>query len=89
MMRNPTAVQRAIKAGSNARLGEHGVEIRLPLVRLTTDAGISGFGRCHTTQKGAQELLGQELSALFSETTGVADPWLAFELPLPSGQPEA
>src|SRR5207245_1083441 len=43
---------------------------------------ITGFGRCHTTPEGAQGLLGQELSALFSETTGVAEGWLAFEFPL-------
>src|SRR5258706_15262116 len=74
--------RRPRKAGSNARLGEHGVEIRLPLLRLTTDTGVSGFGRCSATPEQAQRLLGQEISALFSGETGVAEPWLAFEFPL-------
>src|SRR5262245_18774034 len=69
-------------AGCNARLGEHGIEIRVPLLRLTTDTGFSGFGRCPTTPEQAQRLLGQEFSALCSETKGVDDAWLCFEFPL-------
>ncbi|HLK57920.1 MAG TPA: enolase C-terminal domain-like protein [Chthonomonadaceae bacterium] len=74
--------RRPRNAGSNARLGDHGIEIRVPLVRLTTDSGVSGFGRCPTTPEQAQRLLGQELSALFSPQTGVLDAWLPFEFPL-------
>ena len=74
--------QRPRKAGSNARLGEHGIEIRVPIVRLTTDTGVSGFGLCRVLPEQANTLLGQELSALFSEEKGVSDSWLAFEFPL-------
>src|SRR5262245_41331546 len=39
--------RRPRKAGSNARLGEHGIAIRIPILRVTTADGARGFGACH------------------------------------------
>ena len=34
-------------AGSNARLGAHGGRVHVPLLRVTTQNGASGFSVCH------------------------------------------
>ena len=69
-------------AGSNARLGEHGDRVRVPLLRLTTPDGVSGFGVCRASREQGMALLGQRLSDLFAESGGVREEWLAFEFPL-------
>jgi L-rhamnonate dehydratase len=69
-------------AGSNARLGEHGDRVRVPLARITTRGGASGFGVCRAGRERAAEMLGRRLSDLFAEGGGVREPWLAFECPL-------
>jgi len=69
-------------AGSNARLGEHGDHVRVPLARVTTHNGASGFGVCRAGRERAAELLGRSLSDLFAEGRGVREPYLAFEYPL-------
>lgn len=70
-------------AGSNARLGEHGVTVRVPIARLTTGDGATGFGQCHATVKQSQTLLGRPLSELFAaDGDGVAEPWRRWEYPL-------
>lgn len=76
------AGQRPRNAGSNARLGEHGRAIRLPITRLTTSDGASGFGFSRAGPELAARLLGMPLSQAFSSATGVADEWRAFEFPL-------
>ena len=43
--------ERPRAAGSNARLGSHGRVIRLPLLRLTTSDGATGFGHCSATRE--------------------------------------
>lgn len=73
--------QRPRHAGSNARLGPHGLDVRVPLVRITTDDGASGFGLCHATRERAAQLVGQPLDALFGERGVMAD-WLEFDFPL-------
>jgi L-alanine-DL-glutamate epimerase-like enolase superfamily enzyme len=68
-------------AGSNARLGFHGDRLRLPLVRLTTSDGATGFGRCGATRDQLATLLGANLEDLMSG--GAVDPaWERFEYPL-------
>ena len=74
--------ERPREAGCNARLAVHGLTVRVPLLRLTTDDGLSGFGLCQTDDKQAARLLGQPLDRLFSAETGVLDPWLPFEFPI-------
>ncbi len=69
-------------AGSNARLGEHGDHVRVPLARVRTHNGASGFGVCRAGRKRAAELLGRSLSDLLAEGRGVREPYLAFEYPL-------
>lgn len=69
-------------AGSNARLGAHGITIRVPILRLTASDGSSGFGACRAPVEQAATLLGQPLDTLFSAGSGVADAWRAFDYPL-------
>ncbi len=74
--------QRPRNAGSNARLGDHGRVVRVPIARITTEDGASGFGVCRATQAQAATLPGQRLNDLFSPTQGTADDWLLFDYPL-------
>ena len=69
-------------AGSNARLNEHGAFIRLPIMRLKTEDGSSGFGLCLASRDHASRLLGKRLGEVFLVNQGVAEPWLAFDYPL-------
>jgi L-rhamnonate dehydratase len=69
-------------AGSNARLGTHGDIIRVPLLRLTTMAGIRGFGICFAQRDQIITLLDRRLDEVFDEATGVRVPWLAMEYAL-------
>ncbi|MBV9868622.1 MAG: hypothetical protein JO316_24975 [Abitibacteriaceae bacterium] len=74
--------QRPRNAGSNARLGEHGQKVRVPLARLTTDDGSSGLGMCWLTPERAQMALGVALDDLFSSAHGVAEAWRWLDYPL-------
>jgi L-rhamnonate dehydratase len=69
-------------AGCNARLGSHGDTIRVPILRLSTSDGASGFGICWAGAEQIQSLVGQPLDALFNAETGTRDAWLAFDTPL-------
>jgi L-rhamnonate dehydratase len=69
-------------AGSNARLGDHGLTIRVPIVRLTTEDGATGFGRSRAAREALEPLLGERLSAAFALERGATDRWLACEYPL-------
>jgi len=74
--------KRPRSAGANARLGVHGDHVVLPLVRLATDTGVSGFGFCWAGPDSANALLGMPLDALFSEAEGVLEAGRAYEFPL-------
>lgn len=69
-------------AGSNARLGPHGKQVAVPLLRVVTDQGAVGFGRCRAAPEQAAQLLGMPLSALFQPDQGVMPAWRAFDYPL-------
>src|SRR5262245_7809812 len=69
-------------AGSNARLGNHGLAIQLPIARITASDGSSGFGLCSASREQAATLLGMPLDTLFSPATSTAEQWLAFDYPL-------
>lgn len=73
--------QRPRAAGSNARLGEHGSTIRLPIVRLTGDDGARGFGRCRAEPAALQGLLGATLDEVITPD-GVVERWWPCEYPL-------
>jgi L-rhamnonate dehydratase len=91
-MREPTTIvsvewarlegRRPRKAGRNARLGEHGDVVRVPLARLRTADGATGFGVCWADHEAAEALLGQRLDAVFSPEQGVAADARAFDFPL-------
>jgi len=68
-------------AGSNARLGPHGATIRLPIVRITTADGASGFGRCGATAMSLDSLVGQDIDTLVS-TDGAEPACIPVEYPL-------
>jgi L-rhamnonate dehydratase len=70
-------------AGCNARLGSHGDTILMPVVRLSTQDGLSGFGLGRMNPENANRLLGQPLDSLFSEHSGLLDPeWQPLETAL-------
>ena len=58
--------RRPRSAGGNARLGVHGDAIRLPIIRLTTEDGASGFGASWAIREQAAQLLGASLDSVFS-----------------------
>lgn len=74
--------KRPRNAGSNARLGDHGSIVRVPLARITLDDGTSGFGSCRAQVAAAQELLGQPLVALFDPHWGTTAQTMSFDFPL-------
>jgi L-rhamnonate dehydratase len=65
--------RRPRKAGSNARLGEHGIAVRVPIARLTTEDGASGFGACRAARDVLAALVGVRLDDAFSADRGVAE----------------
>jgi L-alanine-DL-glutamate epimerase-like enolase superfamily enzyme len=69
-------------AGCNARLGEHGSIVRVPITRITTGDGASGFGFGHCDESRAQQLAGQPINALFEPERGVPDAWRFAEYPI-------
>ncbi len=69
-------------AGCNARLGPHGVRIKVPILQIETEEGVTGCGWCQTTPEHAASLLGMSLDALFDPAYGVVSDWRAFDFPL-------
>jgi L-rhamnonate dehydratase len=74
--------QRPRPAGCNARLGEHGLTVRVPLARLTLDDGSSGFGHTRATAPDAQRVVGRALAELFLPGRGSTEVGRAFDFPL-------
>jgi L-alanine-DL-glutamate epimerase-like enolase superfamily enzyme len=74
--------QRPRPAGSNARLGEHGSAVRVPIVRLTTDDGATGFGACRADRRALAAVLGTPLHDLFADDRGAVGLGRACEFPL-------
>ncbi|HMN28209.1 MAG TPA: enolase C-terminal domain-like protein [Caldilineaceae bacterium] len=70
------------KAGCNARLGEHGSIVRVPLARLTTEDGTTGWGRSAATPEQMEQILGRRLAELFTPEHGATTLGLPFDLPL-------
>src|SRR5215211_2546117 len=69
-------------AGSNARLGPHGRAVRVPLARITTEDGASGFGVCRLGAEDLRQLLGMRLSEVFSPDHGTLPAWRGCDVPL-------
>ena len=68
--------------GRNARLPVHGQTVSEPVVRLYTDAGVSGWGWSQATPEDAGRLIGRKLHEVFSPNTGAHDDLLMFDFPL-------
>lgn len=73
--------QRPRHAGSNARLGEHGFTVRVPIARLTLDDGSTGFGHSRATPQDAQRISGRTLAELFLPGRGSTEAGRAFDFP--------
>lgn len=83
--------RRPRKAGSNARLGEHGLFVRPPVARLTTADGATGFGPARLIPEQAESLLGASVADLLGPRGAAewvrprpadGDAWLSAEFPL-------
>ena len=74
--------ERPRAAGSNARLDGHGRTIHLPIVRLTTEDGATGFGASWAGPEQAASLVGMRLNDLFSPEAGVLAAGLSVECAL-------
>ncbi len=72
--------RRPRNAGSNARRGEHGITVRVPIARLTTDDGAQGFGVVRVGDRDdAAARVGTPLTDLFAPERGVTNRWLPWE----------
>lgn len=69
-------------AGSNARLGAHGLQVNVPLARLTTTDGATGWGRAALSRESAEALCGKTLGELFAAETQSPPLYRALEFPL-------
>jgi L-rhamnonate dehydratase len=69
-------------AGCNARLGEHGFVVRVPLARLTSEDGQQGFGVARADEEDATRLLGRPLDELFNPAVGSRPDGRPFDFPL-------
>ena len=68
--------------GRNARLPVHGKHVSEPVVRLYTDAGVSGWGWSQAKPEDARRLVGRKLHEVFSPEAGTQDSLLMFDFPL-------
>ena len=75
--------QRPRQAGCNSRGPVHGNEVQVPLARITTTDGSSGFGACRPlAQDVAHAFLGERVDDLITIATGVAPRAASLEFPL-------
>ena len=59
-------------AGCNGRMAVHGIDVSVPIARLTTADGASGFGYCRAGADEAGALLGADPQALLRSLPGEA-----------------
>ncbi len=69
-------------AGKNARLGDHGDRINLPIARVTTDDGAIGFGMARASREQLAGLIGSSLGNAFGAESNVEKAWRSIEFPL-------
>jgi L-alanine-DL-glutamate epimerase-like enolase superfamily enzyme len=74
-------------AGSNARLGEHGLYVRPGVARITLDDGTTGIGPSRATREQVEPFVGMTLAEAFgvdakSGRIGAADVALPIDFPL-------
>jgi L-alanine-DL-glutamate epimerase-like enolase superfamily enzyme len=71
--------RRPRSAGCNARLGEHGERVRVPLARITTDEGAMGFGWSRVTRDQAAEWVGLSFDEVYDRRKGVLGQYRAHD----------
>lgn len=69
-------------AGRNARLGDHGVDIRVAMARVTANDGSIGVGLVRADRKRLASLVGSDLDDAVDPVNGVAEALRVLELPL-------
>src|SRR5687768_8852341 len=53
-------------AGKNARLGEHGINVSVPVARITA-GGVSGYGWSVVSEEHAKSLVGKTIGELLTD----------------------
>lgn len=69
-------------AGRNARLDDHGVDIRVPIARVTADDGSTGVGTVRATREQLDALIGSDLSSAVDPAHGVREELRPIEFPI-------
>ena len=78
----PLIGTRPREAGCNSRLQVHGLHVRPPIARITTDDGATGFGLSRMSEEDAAGLVGAPLIETFDLENGVSERFRALEYPL-------
>lgn len=78
----PLIGTRPREAGCNSRLQVHGLHVRPPIARITTNDGATGFGVSRMSEQDAASLVGAPLGEAFDPENGVSDRFRALEYPL-------
>ena len=78
----PLIGTRPRQAGCNSRLQVHGLHVRPPIARITTDDGATGFGLSRLSEEDTAELVGAPLSEAFDPENGVSERFRGLEYPL-------
>ena len=78
----PLIGTRPRQAGCNSRLQVHGLHVRPPIARITTDDGATGFGLSRLSEEDTTELVGAPLSEAFDPENGVSERFRGLEYPL-------
>ena len=78
----PLIGTRPRQAGCNSRLQVHGLHVRPPIARITTDDGATGFGLSRLSEEDTAELVGTPLSEAFDPENGVSERFRGLEYPL-------
>lgn len=74
--------KRPRQAGHNSRIPVHGSEVAVPLIRLTTADGASGFGPGRADEDSAEMLLGRNAGDFLSADGRVRDDAGEYEFPI-------
>ena len=69
-------------AGCNSRLGEHGIQVKPGIARVTVNNGASGFGWSSLSREHAESFIGLQLSEMFDPAHGVDQRFRVLEYPL-------
>lgn len=69
-------------AGGNARLGDHGVDIRIALARVTASDGSVGFGPVRASRDQLGALIGSDIGGAIGPDHGVPESLRPIEFPL-------